>query len=287
MNQADISVVLPTFNRAPALRANLSGILALQDVAEVLVIDDGSVDDTPAVLAAQDDPRLRVIRHERNHGQPAARNEGARAVRTPWLLFVDDDLAFPSDYATVLRAEAAVHGADIVGAPWVHADPGDGPAAVARARERSAEHVGMDDHSGFPRHAVVTPFLPAPALVRRAVFERVSFDEELRGNAYREETAFFVAAARAGFRCLLTPNTACWQNGQYGGGARSGRLHYEYWVARNNWRFLQRHGGWLSERGYISGPLRSQASFMLGRVRTVVGGYLRARLQRDDGAART
>ena len=120
---------------------------------------------------------------------------------------------------------------------------------------------------------------PLPALVRRAVFERVSFDEGLERNAYREETAFFVAAARAGFRCLLTPNTACWQNGQYGGGARSGRLHYEYWVARNNWRFLRRHGGWLSERGYISGPVRSQASFMLGRVRTVVGGYLRARRQ--------
>jgi glycosyltransferase involved in cell wall biosynthesis len=286
VNQADVSVVLPTFNRAPALIANLGGILDLEDVAEVVVIDDGSVDGTPDVLAGQDDPRLRVIRHERNRGQPAARNEGARAVRTPWLLFVDDDLGFPPDYVSVLKAEAAGHDADIVGAPWVHAAPGEGPATVARAR-RAVKRVGMDHHSGFPESPVVTPFLPAPALVRRTVFDRVSFDEELRGNAYREETAFFVSAARAGFKCLLTPNTACWQNGQYGGGARSGRLHYEYWVARNNWRFLRQHGSWLTEQGYISGPLSSQVAFMVGRVRTVVGGYVRARLRRDDAGTRT
>jgi GT2 family glycosyltransferase len=123
------------------------------------------------------------------------------------------------------------------------------------------------------------------SLVRKSVFERVRFHESFPVNGYREETDFFVQAARAGFRCVLTPATygyqlATWDGGQH----HSSPLRYEYWAIRNNWRFLRRHGSWLAQHGYISGPLREQLRFTVTRVGDVLAGAYRARLRRVRGA---
>ena len=58
----DITLVLPTYNRAGALRANLANMLHVGDVAEVIVVDDGSTDDTLAVCELVADERLRPLR---------------------------------------------------------------------------------------------------------------------------------------------------------------------------------------------------------------------------------
>ncbi|HTC60473.1 MAG TPA: glycosyltransferase family 2 protein [Solirubrobacteraceae bacterium] len=278
----DITLVLPTYNRAEALRLNLPSMLAMQDVAEVIVVDDGSSDDTPQVCAQfSADPRLRIIRHELNRGVPAARNTGLSAATGGWVLFGEDDCRFPTDYATVLRAEASRHSADILGAPLLHV-PGtvEQIAAIAATAPR-VDEPSMEDVGSFPRQALETPFLPARALVRRSVFEQVRFDDGFLVNAYREETDFFVQAARAGFRCLFTGETYCYQFGNWDGGAhQSSTLRYEYWAARNNWRFLNRHGAWLIEQGYIRSRTASQARFILQRIAIVLRGATRSRISR-------
>jgi glycosyltransferase involved in cell wall biosynthesis len=58
---------------------------------EVVVVDDASTDETPAVLAHADDPRLRVIRLETNVGVTRARNIGLEAASGKWVAFLDDD----------------------------------------------------------------------------------------------------------------------------------------------------------------------------------------------------
>ncbi len=93
---ADVAVVVPTFNRAHTLGASLDSLLAQRDVAlEVIVVDDGSTDETAALLARYDDPRVRVIRGA-HAGIAAARNAGVAAATTPLVAFHDsDDLALP------------------------------------------------------------------------------------------------------------------------------------------------------------------------------------------------
>ena len=133
----------------------------------------------------------------------------------------------------------------------------------------------------MPAETVETPFIPAPALIRRDVFDKVSFDEGYTGNAYRQETAFFVQAMRSGYRCVLTPFTASYQQEQWEeGGARSTPLAYELSTLRNNWRFMRLHGDWMAERGYIPGKLRFQAAFTAERVVKNVRGVISARLAR-------
>ncbi len=266
--EGSISVVLPTFNRARALRRNFPTILELEGVAEIIVVDDGSSDDTPDVLESLADRRLRQVRRPRNAGSPAARNLGAALARGDWVMFGEDDCRFPSDYARVLLEEANTHGAQIVGAPMVHVRRGQslqGVLAAARSECRGAG--GLDEVAGFPRTAVATPLLPAPALVRKEVLDVLRFDEGYRGNAYREETDFFIRATRRGFACLLTPRTFFWEEGRWPGGQSRPPASTEYWTLRNNWRFLRRHGRWLVSHGYISSPLREQLAFVGRRLR--------------------
>lgn len=92
-----ISVVVPAYNRATTIGAALQSIQAQTYQSwEAIVVDDGSVDSTPEVVAqlAREDARLRLIRHERNLGAQAARNKGIHAARGEWIAFLDSDDQF-------------------------------------------------------------------------------------------------------------------------------------------------------------------------------------------------
>jgi len=85
-------VVIPTRDRRPLLARALRSVLAQQRVdVEVVVVDDGSGDDTGAYLTALADPRLVVISHGEGQGVAAARNAGVARATGPWVAFVDDD----------------------------------------------------------------------------------------------------------------------------------------------------------------------------------------------------
>lgn len=88
---ASVSVVLPTYNRAPTLSRAVRSVLAqtFTDL-ELIVVDDGSTDATSSVLAQFDDPRLRVLRQP-NAGAAAARNAGIALAQGEWLAFQDSD----------------------------------------------------------------------------------------------------------------------------------------------------------------------------------------------------
>jgi glycosyltransferase involved in cell wall biosynthesis len=275
-----ISLVLPTYNRAEALRTNLGVMLAMRGVAEVIVVDDGSTDETVEVCGQFADERLRVISHPENRGVAVARNTGIDAAEGEWVLFGEDDCRFPSDYAVVLHREAERHSADIVGAPMLHLAGTDADAAELAARApRRAVGLAMDESRAFPLQPVRTPFLPALVLVRRVVFDSVRFYDGFPVNGYREETDFFVQAARVGFHCLLTGETYCYQLRTWNGGQHhASPLRYEYWTLSNNWRFLRRHGSWLAAQGYIDGVRSAQLRFARRRAQTVASGMARARI---------
>ena len=105
----DVSVVVPTRNRSALLAMTLRSALAQRDVdMEIIVIDEGSTDDTPALLGALGDSRVRVIRHETPRGVSAARNHGAAEARGDWIAFLDDDdLWAPEKLALQLQAVRA------------------------------------------------------------------------------------------------------------------------------------------------------------------------------------
>lgn len=274
-----VTVVLPTYNRAEALRVNLRSTLAMTAVDEVIIVNDGSDDDTVAVCEAVEDSRVRLISHSRNLGVAAARNTGIAAATGEWVLFSEDDCGFPSDYVEVLLAEARRLSADVIGAPLVNVFGKTESAADIAAKSPRVATYPMDGTSAFPIVAMETPFVPARALVRRSVLDRVRFYEDFAVNGYREETDFFVRASRAGFRCMVTPETCCYQTGYWDGGQHHAHtVRYEYWALRNNWRFLRRHEKWLVSKGYIASATRAQLQFGLRRLSELIEGVAKSRL---------
>ncbi|MGH9255980.1 MAG: glycosyltransferase family 2 protein [Vicinamibacterales bacterium] len=87
-----VSVVIPVLNRPVAVRRAIESVLTqtLQDF-EIIVVDDGSTDETAAAVQAFADPRIRLTRHERPRGGSAARNTGIRASSAPYVAFLDSD----------------------------------------------------------------------------------------------------------------------------------------------------------------------------------------------------
>lgn len=98
-----LSVVIPAYNQAPLLRRTLETLLR-QDLAtsqyEVIVVDDGSTDETAEVVRerAAREPRVRLLRQETNRGRSAARNAGVQAAGGDIILFTDSDILVRPDF---------------------------------------------------------------------------------------------------------------------------------------------------------------------------------------------
>ena len=87
-----VSVIIPTHNRADMLYRAVDSVLN-QSFAnlEVIVVDDGSTDDTQRRIETYADPRIRYFKHDESKGASAARNTGIRQARGKYIAFLDDD----------------------------------------------------------------------------------------------------------------------------------------------------------------------------------------------------
>lgn len=96
-----VTILIPFYNRAAYLHAAIESVLCQTFTDfELLLIDDGSTDDSADVVAGFHDPRIRLLRNETNLGIPATRNRGVAEARGEYLAFLDsDDIALPQRLA--------------------------------------------------------------------------------------------------------------------------------------------------------------------------------------------
>jgi len=281
-----VDVVIPTHNRAAMVCEKVRWLFRNEVVRRVIVVADGCTDSTVTALNALGDSRLEVLENLEAMGPAGARNRGIDVAREEWVVLMDDDDRHPDDFIGVLLATAVASAADIVGAPWLNPRIEHELDAEVARRRQEAGPLTIDDVSRFPGDRwVVTPWLPQGVLVRRDVLAAVRFDEGFKGNFWREETDFFVAANRAGFRTVMTSETFSWSGPRGTGGiSRDSSLKYEWSAVRNNWRFLRKHGRWLSENQGFAHPRVEQARFIARRGRAVVRGATFARARRVRAA---
>ena len=103
----DVSVVVPTLNRAGSLMPLIQALrdqVAAGVTFEVLIVDNGSTDQTAAIIAraAQLDPRIRYV-HEARRGASYARNSGIARSAAPVVAFVDDDVIPAPDWVAAVK----------------------------------------------------------------------------------------------------------------------------------------------------------------------------------------
>lgn len=190
---ASVSVVMPVHNAARFVEGALRSALALPEVGEVLVIDDGSTDGSPDICAriAAYDQRVRMLHHPDglNHGASASRNVGIRSATLPFIAFLDaDDRYLPGRFAAeraIFDAHPDADGAyGALGAEFHDEGARDaymrrfGSPVVTVARPVSPEELRMGvlgAYRGFGHFSIVALTVRAQALKR---LERL-FDEEL------------------------------------------------------------------------------------------------------------
>ncbi|HEY6180215.1 MAG TPA: glycosyltransferase family 2 protein [Kofleriaceae bacterium] len=117
-----VSVVIPSYNRAYCVAATIDSVLAQTHSAlEILLVDDGSTDDTRALIEQRygDEPRVRYI-HQANAGVSAARNHGLRLARGTFIALLDsDDIWLPWKIEAQLRCLEALPTAGMI---WTDMD---------------------------------------------------------------------------------------------------------------------------------------------------------------------
>jgi glycosyltransferase involved in cell wall biosynthesis len=217
----EVSVVIPTYNRADLLpRAIESALSQTRPPAEVVIVDDGSTDNTAAVVAPyidRDPGRVRLLQVS-NGGVARARNAGLAATRAEWVALLDSDDAWAPDKLAVQLAALAGRpdclwsctGCELIDGAGARR-PGpqnfEGAFPVFRDLRVSASSyfggagldplrvtVGAGVHEAFAGDLFELLFagnvvLPSSALIHRSVFDRVGgFDPEFR---LAEETEFF------------------------------------------------------------------------------------------------
>ena len=113
--QTFVSIVIPTHNRAPLLKAAIESALAQSyPNFEIVVIDDDSDDETAQIVRAFDSARIRYIR-KHHSGAPDTRNLGIREAQGEFILWLDDDdLLLPSALESQVRVAQANPSADVI-----------------------------------------------------------------------------------------------------------------------------------------------------------------------------
>jgi glycosyltransferase involved in cell wall biosynthesis len=100
-----LTIVMPVYNEAPRVATAVKQVLEVDFPCdyELVIVDDGSTDATPAILGSFDDPRIRVIR-QRNQGKGGAVRTGADQARGESLVILDADLEYdPRDIPRLLE----------------------------------------------------------------------------------------------------------------------------------------------------------------------------------------
>ncbi len=190
---ARVSVIIPVYNGAATISRALASVFAQTFPAfEIVVVDDGSTDDTPAVLASYGD-RIHVVTQS-NRGPSAARNAGIRASQGEYVAFIDDDdewmpeklarcaAVLDQDLNCVLAYTGAFK-VDLAGRPMPNQD---------------SQTWGLDSPTLAQMLERPWNVVPSQLMVRRAVLERCGgFDE--RCVTACEDLYFLLLAREHGY----------------------------------------------------------------------------------------
>jgi glycosyltransferase involved in cell wall biosynthesis len=193
---ASLTVSLPAYNEqdniGPMVHLVRDQVGPLVEDLEIIVVDDGSADDTASVVAAiaQEDPRVRLIRHPVNQGYGAAVYDGVWAATKECIFFTDSDRQFsleelPRFMARLAEADLVIGYRYARSDPWFRRLFGQGWSWLVNLM------------FGYTARDVDCAY----KLFRRQVIETIQVDS--RGATFSAE--FLVRAKRAGLRIVEEP----------------------------------------------------------------------------------
>ncbi|MDP6415706.1 MAG: glycosyltransferase, partial [Gammaproteobacteria bacterium] len=164
-----VSVIIPAYNSASYLRQAVDSVLSQRDTSyELIIVDDGSTDDTRTVLQAYED-RIRYV-YQDNQGVSAARNHGLRLAQGEFVVFLDaDDFLLPNKLAEQVSHFEARPSLGIVHSGW---------RLVNQRAETVVDVIAdVEPWTDAPRLDLETWLLWKPVFLGAMMFRRVWLDD--------------------------------------------------------------------------------------------------------------
>jgi glycosyltransferase involved in cell wall biosynthesis len=263
----EFSVIIPTYNRSDILGRCLQTVLeqsAYRSAYEVIVVDDGSTDDTEQVVARfADEERVRYFRQS-NAGPAAARNLGIREARGELVLFIGDDILVPPNllelhaarYAQFRDGSTAVLGTS-VWSPEIDLTPLMRYSQEGRAAPMF-QFSRICDPDNVSYEFFITSNISVP---RQFLFDSGLFDEVFP-YAYGEDTELGYRLVKRGLRIVLEPRAQVYHHHviTYRGLCRRARI-----AGRVSILQVQKHPEWGS-LDFLKLSRRGRFKDRIGRV---------------------
>jgi glycosyltransferase involved in cell wall biosynthesis len=173
--ETPVSVILPTYNRAHLILRSIRSVLGqTYRNFELIIVDDGSSDNTEYVVESFDDERIKYVKHPQNRGANAARNTGIRIAKYDYIAFQDsDDEWYPEKLEKQMRL-------------FYHLSPKIGVVYTGfwRIKNNTKEYFPLrvaQKNGDLSRTLLGKNFVStSTSVVRRACFKKAGvFDEQL------------------------------------------------------------------------------------------------------------
>jgi len=268
-----VAVIIPAFNAAKYLPAAVESVLAqTAPASQVIVVDDGSTDDTAEVVVTYGEA-VWYLRQE-NAGVSVARNTGAAQATAHWLLFLDADDLLRCDALERLAMRAAEGDYGVVYGQSVYFTEASGERRVHGKGEAEGK-VPKGALASFWKSMVATP---GGAIVRRTLFEEVSgFRREFNTAADRD--LWLRAGMLAQFAFVDAPVI---EKREHDGNMSADKSRARQQAAEVQLSFLK----WCEERGLVRPPFDEREILERNLERALAERSLRAAAWLCDEAVR-
>ena len=179
MSKSMVSIVLPTYNRAHILEMAIESVLCqTYPYFELIIVDDGSTDNTESVVLNYQDSRIRYYKLKENGGQAAARNFGIEHASYDYIAFEDSDDIWHEDKLAI-QMECLINAAPEVGFVYhkIRYDMGNQRVAILPSEEIANEKKSGNIYSQLLWDNLVD--CPSILAKKECVMQIEGFDSEM------------------------------------------------------------------------------------------------------------
>jgi len=203
---SNISVVIPNFNGVELLQKNLQSVLSAKEnsknnIAEVIVVDDGSTDSSVEYLNSNFKGQIKLIKHTKNRGFSAAVNTGVRSSLADFILLLNTDVAVQKDFligaTQIFEKQQKVFAISLHEKGYGYAKGlfSDGYINLAMGKEEKKITNSFYVSGGS-------------GLFRKSIWKELGgMDEKLLSPFYWEDIDICYRAYKRGYVCLWNPNS--------------------------------------------------------------------------------